>query len=75
MGRVRWLVAVPLSASLSQAADAIKRTACAGGQIAVNAVVVDAKDGNGRRFYQAFGFIALRGRPMRPFLPLGSIAL
>jgi ribosomal protein S18 acetylase RimI-like enzyme len=53
--------------------DAFKRTACAGEQIAVYAMVVDAKDRNARRFYEAFGFNSLRDQPMRLFLPLESI--
>ncbi len=53
-------------------ADAVKRTASAGEAIAVYAVVVDAKDENAKRFYEAFGFMSLRDRPMRLFLPLGS---
>ncbi len=56
-------------------ADAVKRTASAGEEIAVYAVVVDAKDENARRFYEAFGFRSLRRRPMRLFLPLGSLVV
>ncbi len=53
--------------------DAFKRTVCAGEQIAVYAMVVDAKDRNARQFYEAFGFNSLRDQPMRLFLPLESI--
>ena len=54
-------------------ADAVKRTVSASEEIAVHALVVDAKDDNARRFYEAFGFRSLRDQPMRQFLPLGSI--
>jgi GNAT superfamily N-acetyltransferase len=53
--------------------DAFKRTVRAGEQIAVYAMVVDAKDRNARQFYEAFGFNSLRDQPMRLFLPLESI--
>jgi len=55
--------------------DAFKRTERAGESVAVHAVAVDAKDENALRFYRAFGFQPLRDRPMRLFLPLGSVAL
>ena len=56
-------------------ADAVKRTLSASEEIAVYAVVVDAKDRGAKRFYEAFGFESLRDRPMRLFLPLGSITV
>ncbi len=54
-------------------ADAVKRTLSAGEEIAVYALVVEAKDETARRFYEAFGFIRFRDRPMRLFLPLRSV--
>lgn len=36
--------------------------------IAAYAIVVDAKDERGRRFYEAHGFISLPSRPHRLFL-------
>lgn len=56
-------------------ADAIKRVAVAGDSIAIHAVIVDAKNGDAKRFYEGFGLVSLRDEPMRLFLPLGSIEL
>jgi len=54
--------------------DAIHRTIAAGNDIAVFAMVVDAKDENARRFYEAFGFMRFPGTPTRLFLTLSSVA-
>jgi GNAT superfamily N-acetyltransferase len=54
-------------------ADAIQRTLAVSEQVAVYAMVVDAKDDNACRFYQSYGFLALVDQPMRLFLPLGSV--
>lgn len=54
-------------------ADAVKRTVHASEEIAVYAVVVDAKDSAARRFYENFGFKTLPDQPIRLFLPLTSI--
>jgi GNAT superfamily N-acetyltransferase len=54
-------------------ADAIQRTLGASEQVAIHAMVVDAKNEAARRFYQAYGFLALSDQPMRLFLPLRSI--
>ncbi len=54
-------------------ADALQRTLGASDQIAIHAVVVDAKNEAARRFYQANGFLALPEQPMRLFLPLSSV--
>ena len=53
--------------------DAIQRTLGASEQVAIHAVVVDAKNEAARRFYQAYGFLSLPDQPMRLFLPLRSI--
>jgi len=54
-------------------ADAIQRTLTASEQVAVYAMVVDAKN-DARWFYQAHGFLALVDQPMRLFLPLSSVS-
>ena len=54
-------------------ADAIQRALGASEQVAIHAVVVDAKNEAARRFYQAYGFLALSDQPMRLFLPLRSV--
>jgi len=53
-------------------ADAIQRTLGASEEVAIHAMVVDAKNETARRFYQAHGFLALRDQPMRLFMPLRS---
>jgi len=50
-------------------ADAITRVLAATESVAAYAIVVDAKDERGRRFYEAHGFIPLPSRPNRLFLP------
>jgi GNAT superfamily N-acetyltransferase len=54
-------------------ADAVQRTLGASQQVAMHAVVVDAKNESARRFYEAYGFLSLADQPMRLFLPLRSI--
>jgi GNAT superfamily N-acetyltransferase len=54
-------------------ADAIQRTLGASQQVAVHAMVVDAKGEAARRFYLAHGFLSLRDQTMRLFLPLASV--
>jgi GNAT superfamily N-acetyltransferase len=56
-------------------ADAIQRTLSASEQVAIHAMVVDAKNEAARRFYQAYGFLALSDQPMRLFLPLRSVSI
>jgi Acetyltransferase (GNAT) family len=51
-------------------ADAIQRTLGASEQVAMHAIVVDAKNQAAHQFYQAYGFLALSDQPMRLFLPL-----
>jgi GNAT superfamily N-acetyltransferase len=53
-------------------ADAIQRTLGASEQVAIHAVVVDAKNEAARRFYRTYGFLSLPDQPMRLFLPLNS---
>lgn len=54
--------------------DALQRVVRAAGDVAAWAIVVDAKDERGRRFYEQFGFMALPSRPMRLFLPAATAA-
>lgn len=50
-------------------ADAIVRVLAASQSVAAYAIIVDAKDNRGRRFYEGHGFIALPSHPNRLFLP------
>ena len=49
-------------------ADAVKRVLAAAESVAAYAIVVDAKDEHGRRFYDSHGFSSLPSRPDRLFL-------
>jgi len=49
-------------------ADAVKRVLAAAKSVAAYAIVVDAKDERGRRFYESHGLISLPSRPNRLFL-------
>jgi len=49
-------------------ADAVKRVLAAAKSVAAYAIVVDAKDERGRRFYESHGFISLPSRLNRLFL-------
>ena len=55
-------------------ADAVKRALAVSEEIAIHALVVDAKDERAARFYRAFGFTPLVDQRNRLFLPLGSAA-
>ena len=55
-------------------ADAVKRCLSVGDQMAVYALVVDAKDEGAKRFYERFGFTPFVGQGMRLFLALASVA-
>ena len=46
----------------------MKRVLAAVKSVAAYAVIVDAKDERGRRFYESHGFISLPSRPNRLFL-------
>lgn len=54
-------------------ADAVKRTVNVSEEIAVYALVVDAKDDRARAFYEGFGFLPLPDQKRRLFLPLASV--
>jgi GNAT superfamily N-acetyltransferase len=49
-------------------ADAIKRVLAAAESVAAYAIVVDAKDERGCRFYQSHGFVPFPSQPQRLFL-------
>ena len=49
-------------------ADAVRQVLAATASVAAYAIVVDAKDDRGRRFYEAHGFIPLPTKPRRLFL-------
>ena len=55
-------------------ADAVKRCLAVGNQMAVYALVVDAKDEIAKRFYIRFGFIPFAGQSARLFLPLATVS-
>jgi GNAT superfamily N-acetyltransferase len=55
-------------------ADAVQRTLAASEQVAIHALVVDAKNESARRFYQDFGFFPLADQRMRLFLPLRPLS-
>jgi hypothetical protein len=50
-------------------ADAVTRVLGAAESVAAYAIVVDAKDDRGRRFYELHGFVSFPSRPNRLFLP------
>ncbi|MGF1641462.1 MAG: GNAT family N-acetyltransferase [Rhodospirillales bacterium] len=54
-------------------ADACKRVLQASGDVAMMAVVGDAKDAAARRFYERFGFTLLPDSNRRMFLPMASL--
>ena len=51
-------------------ADAVERVAR--GDLGAFALVVDAKDGQARRFYEHHGFTAIKDEPMRLILPIAT---
>ncbi len=53
--------------------DSIKRSLLISDQIGMNAVVVDAKDGNAANFYHHFGFIEFPSNRLKLFLPINTI--
>jgi predicted GNAT family N-acyltransferase len=54
--------------------NAMKRALLASHEVAMYALVVDAKNDRAKAFYQTYGFIALQDSPMRLFLPFDTIA-
>lgn len=54
-------------------ADACKRVLQASGDVAMMAVVVDAKDAAAHRFYERFGFTPLPDSNRRMVLPMASL--
>lgn len=54
--------------------DALWRSLQQRAQIAAMAVVVDAIDDRARRFYERYGFQALKDHPNRLYLPVATIA-
>jgi predicted GNAT family N-acyltransferase len=53
--------------------NAMKRSLLASQEVAMYALVVDAKNEQAKAFYQTYGFIAFEDHPMRLFLPLDTI--
>jgi GNAT superfamily N-acetyltransferase len=53
--------------------DALWRVLRASEELALYALVVDAKDDSARFFYLRFGFLAFPETPSRLFMPLGTI--
>ena len=53
-------------------ADAVKRSLAVSEEMAIHALVVDAKDEAASRFYRRFGFQPFVGESRRLFLPLAS---
>ena len=53
-------------------ADAIDRVAR--GDLGAFALVVDAKADDARRFYEHFGFVAIKDQPLRLILPIATAA-
>jgi ribosomal protein S18 acetylase RimI-like enzyme len=50
--------------------DAIRRVVWASAAMAVNAIVVDAKNERAQAFYERYGFLRFASAPRRLFLPL-----
>lgn len=56
-------------------ADALRRTLRVAREIAIHAVVVDAKDHAAASFYARYGFRPFPGEPLRLFQPLSTLNL
>lgn len=54
--------------------DALHRVIAASNALAINAVIVDAKNEAVKAFYQRYGFQPFPKQPMRLFLPLSTLA-
>lgn len=53
--------------------DALARSYILSKQIAIFAVIVEAKDENSRSFYEKYGFIRVLEQPLKLYIPLGTI--
>jgi GNAT superfamily N-acetyltransferase len=53
--------------------DAFTRSYTISKQMAIYAVIVEAKDDNSRNFYEKYGFIRALGQPLKLYLPMGTI--
>jgi|SRR5579859_2244841 len=53
--------------------DALNRSYILSKQIAIFAVVVDAKDEKSRNFYERYGFLRTLEQPLKLYIPMGTI--
>lgn len=53
--------------------DAFTRSYTISKQMAIYAVIVEAKDDNSRSFYEKYGFIRALEQPLKLYLPMGTI--
>jgi len=53
--------------------DCAKRVIAASRQVAVYALVVDAKDESAKTFYRKYGFLEFVDQPMRLFIPIRTL--
>lgn len=53
--------------------DCFTRVLQASKEIAINAIIVDAKDDRAKAFYLKYGFIPFISNPLRLFIPLATI--
>lgn len=53
--------------------DALTRSYTLSKQIAIFAVIVEAKDENSRSFYEKYGFIRALEQPLKFYIPMGTI--
>lgn len=53
--------------------DAMERVCLAAANIAIHAMVVDAKNESGKNFYIKYGFMPLEGNGLSLFIPLSTI--
>lgn len=54
--------------------DAFNRILQASNWIAVNAIIVDAKDDKAKEFYLKYGFQSFASQPLRLFIPVTTVA-
>ena len=53
--------------------DAIDRIVSASKLVAVNTIIVDAKDEKSKSFYEQYGFIPFPRQPLRLFIPVKTV--